>query len=87
MDFEDDMYEAPEWLERSDDYNVFEERQLDLDRDAGEYDLTTGEPDETLTSIVAGAVADREYDVHPPVWSDVVADIVRALEEAGVSLD
>lgn len=33
-----DSYQ-PEWLERSDDYNVFEERQLDLDRDAGEYEM------------------------------------------------
>jgi hypothetical protein len=30
-----DEFNSPE---RDDDYNVFEERQLDLDRDAGEYD-------------------------------------------------
>lgn len=33
-DFEQEYY----WLDRPDDYNVFEERQLDFDRDAGEYD-------------------------------------------------
>lgn len=42
-----DSYQ-PEWLERSDDYNVFEERQLDLDRDAGEYDLDDDTSDSTL---------------------------------------
>lgn len=40
----------PEWVERSDDYNVFEERQLDKDRDAGEYDP---EPESTQSTAVS----------------------------------
>ena len=46
MDYEQEYYEEP-------DYEAFERRQLDLDRDAGEYDFgyDTREPEEVFYSL------------------------------------
>lgn len=47
-DFEQELY----WMDRPDDYNVFEERQLDLDREAGEYDFDEADEADTPMSLM-----------------------------------
>ena len=56
-EFESELYDQPEWFERSDDYNVFEENQLALDRDAeiasDDEANAALETERRLTAIVA----------------------------------
>ena len=56
----EDDYQPAEWEERSDDYNVFEERMLDRDRDAGEYDqpvvFTLRIPEESAGDLYLAAM-------------------------------
>jgi hypothetical protein len=61
---EDDSYQESFWLDRPDDYNVFEERQLDLDRDAGEYEPPFGNEVEEDDELPLSP-AERDDDPFP----------------------
>jgi hypothetical protein len=81
--FESELYgqSQPEWLERSDDYNVWEEARIAEDMDAGE-----GRPDVTVEDVLEGIV----YDAMWMSFNDdyqrelAVEAVVKALVAAGV---
>jgi hypothetical protein len=74
-----DDFDTVDTWERMDDYNVWEERQLDLDRAAGEYD----EPELTITydealakvlAIFPHATFGDDNDGQLIIYTDMVLD-------------
>lgn len=102
-DFESELYEQdpPEWLERSDDYNVFEEAQIDRDRDAGEYEQDIETPPSPLSPNTVEqraishelAEAWRVHQSHSDAWDiedarmDAAIDAIIAAYTPGYNAD
>ena len=84
--YEQEFYEPP-------DYEVWETNRvyedMDIERREAEAEALAEVEDaerQALYAIVMGAVEYRTYDPEPPLWGDVVADVVEALRAARVSV-